>query len=139
MKTIFNINFRRIALSMAIMLTVGSLFVKANTKIEGRIIDGDNCPLPYATATIINPDTHEIVEGDMTDENGKFIIENVKPGYYILSFRSIGYYTNEVRTVLIPENAEKLNAGKIVLNEVNVLLSEIEVLPENMNKKIETL
>lgn len=135
MKTIFNINFKRIALSMAIMLTVGSLFVKANTRIEGRLVDVNNCPLPYATATIINPDTREIVEGDMSDENGKFYLENVKPGLYILSFRSVGYITDETRSILIPESDVTINTGKVYMNEVSVLLSEVIVHPGNSGNK----
>ncbi len=135
MKTIFNIYFKRIALFAAIMLMVGSLFVKANTRIEGKIVDTNNCPLPYATATIINPDTHEIVEGDMSDENGTYIIENVKPGLYILSFRSVGFFTEESRCILIPENDATMNAGKVYMNEKAVLLSEIEVCPRNAGNK----
>lgn len=135
MKTIININFKRIALSMAIMLTVGSLFVKANTRIEGKIVDENNSPLPYATATIINPDTHEIVDGDMSDENGKFTLENVKPGLYILSFRSVGFTTDESRCVLIPEKDATLNTGKVYLNEISVLLTEVVVSPVNASNK----
>jgi len=135
MKTIFNINFKRIALSTAIMLTVGSLFVKANTRIEGKLVDVNNCPLPYATATIINPDTREIVEGDMSDENGKFYLENVKPGLYILSFRSVGFITDESRCILISDRDANINIGKVFMNEVSVLLSEVVVQPANSENK----
>ena len=117
------------------MLTFGSLFVKANTRIEGKIVDINNCPLPYATATIINPDTHEIVEGDMSDENGNFYLENVKPGLYILSFRSVGFFTDETRCVLISEKDAQMNTGKVYMNAVSVLLSEVEVHPENSENK----
>lgn len=135
MKTIININFKRIALFAAIMLTVGSLFVNANTSIEGKIVDENNCPLPYATATIINPDTREIVEGDMSDENGRFYLENVEPGLYILSFRSVGFLSDETRCVLIPEKSARLNTGKVYLHEASVLLSEVEVYPVNSDNK----
>lgn len=135
MKTINFNKTARIAFISAIILTVGSLFVQANTVIKGRILDENNQPIPYATATIIDPETNQIVEGDMTDENGRFFIENIKPGKYILSLRTVGFETNETKTVVVKKVDETVNAGKLYMNEAVIVLNELYVLPASATAK----
>ncbi len=130
MKALVNNNYRLIALIVAITLSVGTFYVKASTTINGRILDHNLQPLPYSTATIINPETYEIVNGDMTDENGEFNIQDVKPGVYILSLRMVGFMTNETRTLLVLENTYILHAGNISLSEANIVLNDLDVLPD---------
>lgn len=131
MKTIINSKIARIIIISVIILIYGALFAQANTTIKGQITDKNNQPVPYATATVINPQTMEIVEGDMADENGNFYIENVKPGTYILSFRMVGFNTNENQKVVVKTNTNLIDAGKIPLQESVIMLGEINVTPVN--------
>ena len=129
MKTINFNKTARIAFIAAITLTFGSLFVQANTVVKGKILDRNNKPVMYATATAIDPQTMQIVQGDMCDNNGIFVIENLKPGKYLITFRSVGFETEETRVIEVTETTEVLNAGKIYMSEAVIVLNEIQVVP----------
>lgn len=123
MKTIKN---RTIAI-----LTIMSLFsatIFANTTIKGRVLNSSNQPVEYATATIISPDSETIIEGDMCNDNGDFIIENVKPGEYILSVRQVGFDKDETRKIIVNDRYGVVDVNTVYLNEANIELKEIEVV-----------
>lgn len=128
MKTINILKNKKGILAIGLMLTFGSLFVQANSVIKGKLIDKNNKVIPYATATIIDPATMQIVKGDMTDDNGDFIITNVQPGKYVLTIRSVGYETIETKTIEVNPEA-LINTGKIVMNDAVFSLNEIVVKP----------
>lgn len=130
MKTIIKFKTARTIILSAIMLMFGSLFVQAGSLIKGKITDKNNNPIPYATAILTNPVTMEIIQGDMTDESGRFIIENIKPGKYILSLRSVGYQTLESCILEIGDN-EIITTAKVSLKEKISELGEIVVMPES--------
>ena len=113
---------------IAIMLLSVSNFANANAIVKGHVLNELNEPLEYATATLICPETMNIAEGDMCNNEGEFIIENVEPGEYILSVRKVGFEKDETKRILINENNEILEIKKVVLNESNVILDELEVV-----------
>jgi len=114
-----------------VILTIMSLFsatIFANTTIKGRVLNSSNQPVEYATATIISPDSETIIEGDMCNDNGDFIIENVKPGEYILSVRQVGFDKDETRKIIVNERYEVVDVNTVYLNEANIKLKELEVV-----------
>ena len=94
----------RILILSGIMLLYIVTFANANTTIKGRILTDSNQPVEHATATILSTNSMNIIEGDMCNENGDFIIENVEPGEYILSLRQVGCDKNETRKITVDEN-----------------------------------
>lgn len=122
-----------ITLSIFVMFNILS-FSNATGSIVGKVFNNQNQPVENATATIISPESMTIVEGDMCDDEGNFVIENVEPGEYILSVRQVGYEKDETRKVRVDENNTFLNVNTVVLNETNILLKEIEVVTERKTK-----
>lgn len=118
--------FRTLAI-LAIM-SFFSATIFANTTIRGRVLDSSNQPVEYATATILSPDSETIIEGDMCNDNGDFIIENVKPGEYILSVRQVGFDKDETRKIVVNEQYGVVDVNTVYLNEANNELKEIEVV-----------
>lgn len=114
-----------------VILAIMSLFsatIFANTTIKGRVLNSSNQPVEYATATIISPDSETIIEGDMCNDNGDFIIENVKPGEYILSVRQVGFDKDETRKIIVNDRYGVVDVNTVYLNEANIELKEIEVV-----------
>ncbi len=109
-------------------------FVNANTTVKGQVLNNQNEPLEYATATLICPETKKIAEGDMCNAKGEFIIENVEPGDYILSVRKVGFEKDETKLISVTENTEVQEINKVVLNESNVMLDEIVVVAKPVKK-----
>lgn len=54
--------------------------------IQGTVKDSSNQPVPFASVTLKNT-----LNRAAADENGRFRIDNIKSGNYILTARSLGY------------------------------------------------
>ncbi|MHB9141290.1 MAG: carboxypeptidase regulatory-like domain-containing protein [Paludibacter sp.] len=134
MKTIKQVQIIRILIITGLVFFCNSIFADASSIIKGRVFDSSKKPLNYATATILNPETMKIVEGDMCDSQGEFIIENVKPGDYILSIRMVGFEKNESKKI----HVDSLNTITEVENTVLKLsvqrLSEVVVTAKQKSK-----
>ena len=118
----------RILILSGIMLLYIVTFANANTTIKGRILTDSNQPVEHATATILSTNSMNIIEGDMCNENGDFIIENVEPGEYILSLRQVGCDKNETRKITVDENNQIVDLKTLVLKTSNIQLPELEVV-----------
>ena len=60
-------------------------------KIEGVVIDKETQdPLEYTTISLLNDSSPDLIQGGITDKNGKFIIE-VFPGKYNITLESVSY------------------------------------------------
>ncbi len=84
--------------------------------IKGRVFDAaNNENLPYVSVGILGSNT-----GTITDENGRFEIDRLKPGYYNLQITYMGY---EPRT----------------LYEIQVFNSKPAVVEVGLNQSVESL
>lgn len=80
--------------------------------VKGFVVDTTNVPVSFANVVILEKSTNTIINGAITDENGRFTIKVAK-GTYILKITFLGYedYQQEINT------ATTLNIGKIELQE----------------------
>ena len=95
--------------------------------LSGTIIDNDTQqPLEYATITFQNPQRPNMLQGGITDANGKFEIE-IFPGRYTLKVEYISFepYTKE----LAPYR-ENQDLGVIGLSISDNALEEVQVMGE---------
>jgi hypothetical protein len=126
MKTI-TFNPIRQTIALFLMMFVFSSAATADTLIKGRILNNSNQPVGYATALLLCPETGEILVGDMVDEQGRFYLERVQPGRYILSLRCLGYCTDSTRMIEIQEGCEVLDLKRLRLCEAVFVLTEMDV------------
>ena len=82
----------------------------------------DGSAVPYATAALLRPDS-SVVTGVITNDDGKFIIENVAAGDYLLQVSFIGYKKTYL-TVTVPSQSD---LGEILISEDVNLLGEVVV------------
>ena len=95
----------------------------AQNQLTGTVKDkGNNSPVPYATAALLRPDS-SVVTGVITKDDGKFIIENVASGSYLLQVSFIGYEKHS-RPVSVPAQND---LGEIFLSESVGKLKEVVV------------
>lgn len=139
MKTI-TFNPLRQTIVLFMMMFVLSSAATADTLIKGRILNNDNQPIGYATALLICPETGEILVGDMVDEQGRFYLERVQPGTYILSLRCMGYCTDSTRMIEIQEGCEVLDLKRLRLCDAVYELSELDVkaAPKTTTQSVES-
>ena len=68
-----------------------------------------------------------LVTGAVTDEKGKFQINNVPAGTYFLRFSLLGYEENRSADFTINSDRKEFHAGRISLRETAVNLGEVTV------------
>ena len=99
-------------------------------QIQGKIVDEQYIPFEYATAALYNIEDNTLVTGVVSNENGVFIIENVKKGHYYLEASFLGYEKKRIDTIIISKNSEPTNLGTIKL-VLGTQLNEVVVQAEH--------
>jgi len=109
-----------------------SFFSIAQHKIMGNLKDQNNQPV-YGCAIKLNQ-KNVLVKSTLSDENGKFSIENVENGQYMIEIVSVFYeiYTKEINLV------DDLSLGDILLSEKVSEIDEITITKTQIIKPTDT-
>jgi len=70
----------------------------AQSRVIGTVTDVDGSPLPTATVLLLNPADSSLVKGGITDDDGRYHLQNIPSGTYILSISMVGFrkhYTDQ--------------------------------------------
>ena len=104
-----------------------SLFAQSATGVvQGKVVDSKSKQsLGFVTVALIPEGSTIPVNGCNTDEDGAFILTQVKEGKYIVKFSFVGYL-DDMRKITVVNNS-KNNLGKISLKPDNKLLKEVVV------------
>ncbi len=113
-------------------------------KITGVVYDkGLSEPIPYVTVAIKDLEGN-IITGGVTDENGKFYIEDIPRGTSVVSIQYIGYKSYSVNIDISRQN-RSVDLGSIYLEEDIESLGEVTVTAERstiqqkMDRKVITV
>ena len=102
-------------------------------KIEGVVIDKETQdPLEYTTISLLNDSSPDLIQGGITDKNGKFIIE-VFPGKYNITLEYIGFDKIILKDKVISINED---FGIFELEIVAESLNEVELVGEQTEVEI---
>ena len=76
-----------IFLCLILLISIG-----IDAQITGNVYNGENkSPIPYANAIAISAKDSSIVKASITNENGKFSIESLNDGSYLVKIITLGY------------------------------------------------
>jgi len=97
--------------------------------IVGKVVDerGKN-PVPFVSVNLKN-----FNRGVFSDASGNFVLNNIKPGRYILVFSAVGYENAEASIYCNPNENIRLD---IVLKVSNQALNEVVVVGYGTMKKL---
>ena len=94
--------------------------------IAGNVLDKSTSQtVEFATIQLLNLSDSAPIKSTVTDKKGKFILENIEPGSYLLRCSFIGFSNKD-----IPVNINKqsrLNLGKIEITPVASSMKEVTV------------
>jgi hypothetical protein len=117
-----------------LLLMTGILFfsnqLHASNKIIGRVSDTKKQPIEFATVTLLNAETKKLITGDVCNEKGEFVIDDLAKGTYTISVSMVGYVKNETETVVVDATKDRTIEKNIVLNDANYQLHNVEVVAE---------
>jgi outer membrane receptor protein involved in Fe transport len=100
-------------------------------KITGRVIDTLNKePIGFATIVLFKSGEQKELNGNISEDDGKFKLADVKTGTYDLQLSFIGYKTRMYRGLQLTPKKPDINLGDLYLVADNVLLDAVEVVEE---------
>lgn len=106
----------------------GSKAPKIKGKISGELVDSlSNEKVGYATIVVKRSGKEKELNGILSDDDGKFKIEDVTSGTYDLYISFLGYAEKIIRGVELTKKKPDMNLGKILLVQDNFMLNEVEV------------
>lgn len=97
--------------------------------ISGSVMDADlSEALPYVTVKVKVKGSGELFGGQITDKKGRFSVDTIPMGTYVLEFQFIGFETLKKEVTLADK--EKVNLGVLYLKEDVTALEGVEVIAE---------
>ncbi|PNQ73668.1 TonB-dependent receptor [Hanstruepera neustonica] len=109
--------------------STNNVAILLNGSITGTVIDANlNEPLPYVTIVVKNS-AEETINGSITDNDGKFLVDKIPAGTYTVNVQFMGYKTIS-QTITIDNNNKDVDLGNIFLKEEAMGLDEVTVVAE---------
>lgn len=116
-------------LCMMVFIALPAIGQKKVT-ISGIVKDENQLtPVEYATVTLKNTNDSAFVSGTISNSEGRFILEKVVEGSYLLEISFVGLKTSVTR-ILVGKLSDFLDMGIIVLGQEATNLSEVEIRAE---------
>ncbi|MCL6493740.1 MAG: TonB-dependent receptor [Ignavibacterium sp.] len=114
-----------------------------NGKISGTVIDAQTKQtIEYCNIILFNLRDSSMANGTISGKGGKFVIDNVRPGFYFLRASYIGYYNRTIDSILVTPRNPEVDLGIIALDEKTIELTNVvitgekEVIINNLDKKV---
>jgi len=120
-----------------LMLSVFSLAASAQSILNGKALDRkDNAPLEFVSIKLTTvADTAKLVKGAMTDVEGRFRLNGLAPGEYVLTASYVGY--RDVRRRVNISREQKNQSLTLHLAEDSHTLKEVTVTGQKSTMKLE--
>jgi hypothetical protein len=104
--------------------------------IQGHLINVHNEePVLYATVALINANDSSLVKGTLSNVDGTFNLDNIKPGNYLLRISHVSYQSAERPLAFAGEST--YHTGTISLEEQSLQIDSLVVLGERIKAKDE--
>lgn len=114
-------------LFICFMMIVGETFAQNHAIVSGKVIDKDSEePLPFANVVLYQGTDTISVDGTITDENGIFVLKDLKSGNYAIKVMYVGYKVKNTG-FMVGELNRNLDLGKIRLLQDASVIDEIVV------------
>jgi hypothetical protein len=106
-------------------LLMSAAAVAQPLSIQGTVIEaGSEKPLINANVVLLSLPDSSAVRGAVTQRDGGFILDRIRPGQYLVKITYIGY-----RLVILPVVLDRkpLDFGDIPMREISIPIDEVEV------------
>lgn len=100
---------------------------QAFAKITGKVLDNTTKEVvEFATVSLFRMPKDTLIGGIVTDANGVFELENLRPGKYKLSIAFMGFKTLLIDTLILRKQEER-DLGVILLSSNEKVLKEVTI------------
>ena len=118
---------------MRIIIILFSLFSVVyaqapSLSIFGSVQDkSSKVAMEYCTVSLYNAETDALITGVVSGLDGKFTLDNLKPGAYYIEVSFIGFEAKRVDNITLNKSTPKFNVGVVSLGSDAKLVNEVEV------------
>jgi hypothetical protein len=106
-------------------------FAKADgATLKGVITDPNNIPQPFATVLLKSSVDSTLYKGEITNEKGQFLFENLKEGDFYLFIQIVGYERKMINSIHISYTDPVVDLGTIKMNAGSKDLATVNVTAE---------
>ena len=117
----------KIVASFILLLFISFQSYAQNASVSGIIKDKTTLsPLPFVSVTIKLEKDSSLIIGTITNEEGRFTLNNIKQGRYYIEVSYLGYITHK-QPLFVGSLNSFLDAGTIALIEDTKILDAVEV------------
>ncbi len=101
-----------------LILLFASTLSAQHCTVEGHVRDSlTQKPIQYAFVRLFSAD-NQLIEGTMTDTNGRFVFQKVPKREYNLSIDCFGYHSQKIRLLI---STQKMPDNRILLSDINLM------------------
>ncbi len=120
---------KKIGFSLATLLLMGANLMAQDKigVINGKAADAKGEPVPFANVLLLNAKDSSLLKGAITDVEGKFGIEKVAYGKYLISVRMMGFNNYYTPAFEINKENPTINFNEIKMAEASTNLKEVVV------------
>ena len=102
-------------------------------QLKGLIMSSSKQPVEFANVVLRNNDS-VFVTGGITDDKGRFNMNNLRRGAYKLQISCLGY---ETRTLELKDFTKNIDLGRIEIDTTSIALNEVVVTGANVINKVD--
>lgn len=113
-------------LIITFLLPYCSFAQQIKVTISGYVLEKSGKPIEFANILLKSKINQKFISGAISNENGKFLLESIVPGEYVLSVSNIGFLKVD-QSIYVGTLSNYLDVGQVLLEPDNKLLEEIKV------------
>lgn len=98
--------------------------------LKGIVTDPNHVPQPFASVLLKSSSDSSLYKGEITNEKGEFIFDNLKDGDYFLLIQIIGFDKKVVPSIHISQDKPLIDLGKIQMKSGLNELSTVSVVAD---------
>lgn len=119
-------------LFLVAFLTLQSFLASAidGVTLKGLITDPNNIPQPFATVLLKSSADSSLYKGEITNDKGQFLFENVKEGDFYIQIQIVGYEMNIVNSIHTSLSDPVMDLGTIKMKAASKQLAIVNVQAE---------
>ena len=124
-------SFRQMGMNLPLNLTRAGSEQSGGTNgfIRGRLFDSQTREaLMFSSIALIRDEDSSLVTGVITDENGLFLLENLRDGKYRLRITNVGYHPYISHAIELRRGNNRLDLGTFFINPSTTQLMEVEIV-----------
>ena len=96
--------------------------------ISGEVIYiNTGLPIEYASITLFNKKSNEVITGQLTDDRGFFVFQELREGYYFIEIKFMGIEPWKSEEIHISKKNNRINIGRIEVKNKFIEAASVDI------------